>query len=88
MGWQAALLNDRYFDLAVAADFMVINDADEWTYLEQYFGRRPDEYQRARFLLMRQVMHMFSATVFLLLGAAGKPLHERGLNPGLFWRDC
>ena len=76
MGWQAALLNDRYFDLAVAADFMVINDADEWTYLEQYFGRRPDEYQRARFFLMRQVMHMFSATVFLLLGAAGKPIDQ------------
>jgi hypothetical protein len=74
MGWQAALLNDRYFDLSVAANFMVTNDADEWTYLEQYFGQRPDEYQRARFFLMRQVLHMFSATVFLLLGASGKPI--------------
>jgi hypothetical protein len=76
VGWQAALLNDRYFDLAVAANFMVTNDADEWTYLEQYFGQRPDEYQRARFFLMRQVMHMFSATVFLLLGAAGRPISQ------------
>ncbi len=74
LGWQAALVNDRYFDLAVAANFVVTCDADEWTYLEKYFGQRPDKYQRARFFLMRQVMHMFSATVFLLLGAAGKPI--------------
>lgn len=74
VGWQAAFLNDRYFDLAVAANFVVSNNADEWAYLEQYFGQPPDEYQRARFFLMRQVMHMLSATVFLLLGSAGKPI--------------
>jgi Phosphotransferase enzyme family len=83
MGWQAALLNDRYFDLAVAANFMVTNDADEGTYLKQYFGQRPDEYQRARFFLMRQVLHMLSATVFLLLGAAGKPIIQ-GEDPPSF----
>lgn len=55
---------------------MVTNNVDEWTYFEQYFGQRPDEYQRARFLLMRQVMHMFCAAVFLLLGAAGKPISQ------------
>jgi thiamine kinase-like enzyme len=77
VGWQAALLNDRYFDLAVAANFVVTSDADEWTYLKPYFGQRPDEYQRARFFLMRQVMHMFSATVFLLLGSTGKPISQR-----------
>jgi hypothetical protein len=76
VGWQAAFVNDRYFDLAVAANFVVTNDADEWTYLEQYFGQRPDEYQRARFFLMRQVVHMLSATVFLLLGSAGKPISQ------------
>ncbi len=73
-GWQAAFVNDRYFDLAVAANFVVSNNDDEWTYLEQYFGQRPDEYQRARFFLMRQVVHMLSATVFLLLGSADKPI--------------
>jgi hypothetical protein len=76
LGWQAALLNDRYFDLAVAANFVVTSDADEWTYLKQYFGQRPDEYQHARFFLMRQVMHMFSATVFLLLGSAGRSISQ------------
>jgi aminoglycoside phosphotransferase (APT) family kinase protein len=74
--WRAAFVNDRYFDLAVAANFVVTNAADEWTYLEQYFGQRPDEYQRARFFLMRQVVHMLSATVFLLLGSAGKPISQ------------
>jgi thiamine kinase-like enzyme len=29
--WQAAFVNDRYFDLAVAANFVVTNDADERT---------------------------------------------------------
>ena len=76
VGWQAAFVNDRYFDLAVAANFVVTNNADEWTYLEQYFGQRPDEYQRARFFLMRQVVHMFAAAVFLLLGSAGKPISQ------------
>jgi aminoglycoside phosphotransferase (APT) family kinase protein len=75
--WQAALLNDRYFDLAVAASFVTAGDADECTYLEQYFGQPPDEYQRARFFLMRQVVHMMSATVFLVLGSAGKPVARR-----------
>ena len=27
--WQAAFVNDRYFDLAVVANFVVTNDADE-----------------------------------------------------------
>lgn len=74
INWQAAFVNDRYFDLAVAANFVVTNDADERTYLDQYFGQPPDEYQCARFFLMRQVVHMLSATVFLMLGSACKPI--------------
>ena len=72
--WMAASINDRFFDLAIIANFVVTNDADERTYLAEYFGQPPDEYQRARFFLMRQVLHMFYATVFLLLGSAGKPI--------------
>lgn len=73
--WMAASINDRYFDLAIVANFVVTNDQDELTYLEHYFGSRPDEYQRARFFLMRQVLHMFYATVFLLLGSGGKAIN-------------
>jgi aminoglycoside phosphotransferase (APT) family kinase protein len=74
--WRAAFVNDRYFDLAVAANFVVTDDADEWTWLERYFGQPPDEYQRARFFSMRQVVHMLTATVFLILGSAGKPIGQ------------
>lgn len=80
-GWQAAFVNDRYFDLAVAANFLLANDDDELTYLERYFGQRSNEYQRARFFLMRQVVHMLSATVFLMLGSAGKPIDQSGELP-------
>ncbi len=76
VGWQAAFVNDRYFDLAVAANFVVTNNADEWTYLGQYFGQPADDYQRAKFFLMRQVLHMFSAAVFLSLGSAGRPVSQ------------
>jgi len=79
--WMAASVNDRYFDLAIVANFLVTNDKDELTYLEVYFGKRPDEYQRARFFLMSQVLHMFAATIFLLLGAAGKPIEQSGDLP-------
>jgi len=79
--WKAASVNDRYFDLAVAANFLVTSDADELLYLERYFGKRPDEYQCARFCLMRQVVHLLAATVFLLLGAAGKPIQPSGKVP-------
>jgi thiamine kinase-like enzyme len=73
--WQSAFVNDRYFDLATAANFVATCDEDELAYLDRYFGQRPDDYQRARFFLMRQVVHMFYATVFLLLGSAGKPIN-------------
>jgi thiamine kinase-like enzyme len=74
--WMAAFQNDRYFDLAIVANFVVTNEADERTYLAEYLGQPPDEYQRARFFLMCQVMHMLSAAVFLLLGSTGKPIKK------------
>jgi len=79
--WMAAFVNDRYFDLAIVANFVVTNDGDERTYLEEYFGQPPDEYQLARFFLMRQVLHMLSAAVFLLLGSAGKPIRQDETPP-------
>ncbi|MDR3703856.1 MAG: phosphotransferase [Candidatus Sulfopaludibacter sp.] len=81
--WMAASLNDRYFDLAIVANFVVTSDADERTYLEEYLGPPPDEYQRARFFLMCPVVHMFAAAVFLLLGSAGKPIRQSE-NPPSF----
>jgi len=71
--WAAAHVNDRYFDLAIVANFVCTNDAEGKAYLQAYFGQPPDEYQLARFFLMRQVMHMMCAAFFLLLGASAGP---------------
>ncbi|MDQ1469646.1 MAG: hypothetical protein QOJ99_1126 [Bryobacterales bacterium] len=74
--WEAAFLNDRYADLAVVANLIVTNDAEERVYLQEYFGQPPDQYQLARFFLMQQVVHIFYAMVFLLFGSWGKPVDQ------------
>ncbi len=72
--WEAAFQNDRYADLAVVANMLVANDAEEQTYLQEYFGAPPEPYQAARFHLMRQLAHLFYTLVFLSLGSEGKPV--------------
>ena len=72
--WEAAFLNDRYADLAVVANLIVTNEAEEIAYLQAYFGAPPDDYQRARLFLMQQVAHVFYAMGFLFLGAPGAPV--------------
>jgi aminoglycoside phosphotransferase (APT) family kinase protein len=72
--WEAAFQNDRYADLAAAANMLVADEAEEQVYLQEYFGAPPDSYQAARFYLMKQLAHTFYAMVFLSLGSAGKPV--------------
>jgi thiamine kinase-like enzyme len=72
--WEAAFLNDRYLDLAIVANFVVMNDNDEANYLERYFGRTADEYEHARFFLMRQLLHTYYFIFFMFFGAEGKPV--------------
>jgi hypothetical protein len=72
--WEASFQNDRYADLAVVANMIVTNDSEERIYLGEYFGEPPDEYQRARFYLTRQLAHMFYAMAFLTAGSAGKSI--------------
>jgi aminoglycoside phosphotransferase (APT) family kinase protein len=79
--WEAAFVNDRYADLAVAANLVVANEGEEVAYLREYFGTMPDRYQRARFHLMQQIAHLFYAMVFLFLGSsAGQPVAQ-GVGP-------
>jgi len=66
--WEAAFLNDRYVDLAIAANFVVRSDEDEAAFLKAYFGEEASEYQQARFFLMRQLLHLFYFIVFMLVG--------------------
>ena len=61
-------------NLAVVANFAVTNDVEEAAYLRTYFGEEAGEYRSARFYLMRQLLHVFYAAVFLLLGSGGKPV--------------
>lgn len=79
--WEAAFLNDRYADLAVFANLVVTNEAEERVYLQEYFGQTPDEYQRARYFLMRQVAHMFYGASFLWLGSKSKPVDWSAIVP-------
>ncbi len=67
--WEAAFLNDRYFDLAIIANFVISNDEDEVQYLKTYFGKEPDEYKRAIFFLARQLLHMRYTAVFMLFAS-------------------
>jgi aminoglycoside phosphotransferase (APT) family kinase protein len=79
--WQAAFVNDRYFDLAIVANFVANDGSEERTYLQEYFAQPPDEDPLARLFLMRQVMHMMYAAVFLLLGSSGKPVDQSEKTP-------
>jgi thiamine kinase-like enzyme len=72
--WEAGFLNDRYLDLAVVGNFVATNEEEEKTFLRGYFGVEPTEYQRARFYLMRQILHMSYTAVFCLMRAAVKPV--------------
>jgi aminoglycoside phosphotransferase (APT) family kinase protein len=72
--WEAAFLNDRYHDLAVVANFVVTNAAEEDAYLRTYFGEAAGEYRQARFYLMRQILHVTAAVIFMRLGSGGKAI--------------
>jgi hypothetical protein len=78
--WEAAFLNNRYADLAVVANLIVNNDAEEQTYLQEYFGHPP--HQLARFFLVRQLAHTFYALIFLL-GSSGEQVNRSESLPPL-----
>ncbi len=72
--WEAGFRNDRYVDLLVVANFLVTNEAEEAAYLRAYFGEVADEYRRARFYLMGQILHTAYAALCMLMGSGGKPV--------------
>jgi aminoglycoside phosphotransferase (APT) family kinase protein len=80
--WEAAFLNDRFLDLAVVANFVVTNDAEEDAYLRTYFGEPAGEYRRAQFYLMRQLLHMFYPAFLALMGGGSKPIDLNERAPG------
>jgi thiamine kinase-like enzyme len=66
--WGAAFLNDRYVDLAIAANFFVDNQEQEQLLLNTYFGGTVTPYQQARFFAMRQICRLIYAITMLRLG--------------------
>ncbi len=79
--WEAAFLNDRYADLAVAANHVVTSDDEEMVYLREYFGSEPGEYRLARFHLMQQIAHLFYTMAFLFLASSETPVDWSGSVP-------
>jgi aminoglycoside phosphotransferase (APT) family kinase protein len=80
--WEAAFPNDRYADLAVVANLLVSNEAEEQLFLQEYFGAPPNDYQLARFFLMQQLAHMFYAMIFLVLTPGVEPVNWDEPAPG------
>lgn len=72
--WDAAFTNDRYVDLAAAANFFVQTEEQERAFLEAYFNNAVDEYKSARFYVMRQI----SRIVYSILLARAGAHHEVG----------
>jgi hypothetical protein len=73
LDWEAAFENDRYVDLAIAAQFFAATEAQEDILLKTYFGDTLDEEKRARFFLMQQVTYMYYAMIMLRLAAGSQP---------------
>lgn len=84
--WEAAFQNDRYADLAVVANFLVNNEAQERSFLEMYLERPASEYERARLYLMRQLSHLFYAMAFLMQVGSGDERQEAIPEFGEFHR--
>jgi thiamine kinase-like enzyme len=82
--WEAAFLNDRYADLAVVANMIVTNDAEEHVFLREYFGAEPTAYQLARLFLMQQLAHLFYTMGFLFMGSQGQPVEWSAPVPDYF----
>lgn len=77
-----AFKNDKYVDLAIAAQTYVGNAEKEEMLLRSYFTEL-DDHKRARFFLMQQVCYMYYATLFFKLADKHLPidqLHNADMN--------
>ncbi|SHL99248.1 phosphotransferase [Chitinophaga sp. CF418] len=71
--WDVSSLNDRYIDLANAANFFVYSEEQEKAFLDTYFDGATDDYKLARFYIMRQVGRIIYSMLMFQLAAKGKP---------------
>jgi hypothetical protein len=78
--WEAAFLNDRYLDLAIVANFVVMDEKDEVPYLEAYFERTFDVYKHARFFLMQEILHLYYFMFLTVFDTGEKPIDIDKIN--------
>ncbi len=71
--WDVASVNDRYIDLANAANYFIHTPQDEKIFLETYFDGRLDDSKISRFFIMRQVCRIIYAMLMFQLAARHKP---------------
>lgn len=71
--WDTASLNDRFIDLANAANFFVHTPEHEDAYLRAYFEAEPTEDQLGRFYLMRQLCRIIYSMLMFQLAGQQKP---------------
>ena len=78
--WEAAFLDERYVDLAIAANFVAATDADADAFLAAYFGHPPNADQQARFFLVSQLISTFYVAMFGLLAARAGLVGDAGAD--------
>ena len=71
--WESSFLADRHVDLATLANFITHTEDEEDLLLRTYFGQAPDERQRARHAVMRQINHLFYGLTMLTAVARMRP---------------
>lgn len=71
--WDMASVNDRYIDLANAANYFIHTPAHEQLFLGTYFDGPPNERQLSRFFIMRQLCRIIYAMLMFQLAARHKP---------------
>lgn len=71
--WDAAFINDRYIDLATAANFFIHTEEQERLFLDTYFGRDASDYETARLYTMRQLSRIIYSVLLFQVAAGSKP---------------
>jgi thiamine kinase-like enzyme len=74
--WDVSSINDRYIDLAIAANFFAHPPALENLLLDTYFGYAPTLHQLARFNVMKALCRFVYAEKFLQIALNAQPADD------------
>jgi len=72
--WEAAFLNDRYLDLSVVGNFILDDEEQTDDFLAAYFQREASTYERSRFIVMQQLLHLYYAALLATLSSKNMPI--------------